>query len=63
MKLNRHARRGTVLVESAVVYPVVFLIVVSIILLGTAVFRFQQVAHIAREASRWASVQWRTLCI
>lgn len=49
-------RRGAVLVESAVVYPVLFLIMLGIILLGMAVFRYQQVAHIARESSRWASV-------
>lgn len=53
---RKHARRGATLVESALVYPVVFLVMLGIILLGTAVFRYQQVAHIAREASRWASV-------
>ncbi len=33
-----------------------FLIVFAIILLGIAVSGYQQVAHTAREASRWASV-------
>ena len=49
-------RRGSVLIESAAIYPILFLIILAIILLGLTVFRFQQVAHIAREASRWASV-------
>lgn len=53
---NRKARRGAALVEAAFVYPVLFLIVFAIILLGLAVFRLQQVAHTSREASRWASV-------
>lgn len=50
------ARPGTVLAESAVVYPVVFLLLFGIILGGLAVFRYQQMAHAAREASRWAAV-------
>lgn len=57
MMMNRSPRRGATLVESALVYPVLFLIVLAIVLLGLAVFRYQQVAHIAREASRWASVK------
>ena len=56
MMRNRKVRRGTILVEAAFVYPVLFLIVLAIILLGLSVFRYQQVAHISREASRWASV-------
>jgi len=38
------------------IYPVLFLLVLAIILLGLSVFRYQQVSHISREASRWASV-------
>jgi Flp pilus assembly protein TadG len=56
MMLRRRQRRGTILVESAMIYPVLFLLILAIILLGIGVFRYQQVAHIAREASRWASV-------
>jgi len=56
MMLRRPTRRGTILVESALIYPVLFMLVLGIILLGIAVFRYQQVAHCAREASRWASV-------
>jgi Flp pilus assembly protein TadG len=56
MILNRKGRTGAVLVESAFVYPVLFLLLLAVILLGAAVFRYQQVSHISREASRWASV-------
>lgn len=56
MLLRRKVRTGTILIESALVYPVLFLLVLGIILIGLAVFRYQQVAHISREASRWASV-------
>jgi len=34
------ARRGTVLAESAMIYPVLFLLVLAIILLGLSVFRY-----------------------
>lgn len=57
MLLNRKLpRRGAVLIESALVYPIVFVIMLGIILLATAVFRYQQVAYMSREASRYASV-------
>ena len=56
MLRRKTARPGTILAETALVYPVLFLLVLAIILLGLAVFRYQQVSHISREASRWASV-------
>lgn len=56
MLRRKKARPGTILAEAALVYPVLFLLVLGIILLGLGVFRYQQVAHISREASRWASV-------
>lgn len=56
MLLRRKARTGSVLIESALIYPVLFLIVLAIVILGVGVFRYQQVSHISREASRWASV-------
>lgn len=56
LRRRRQRRPGAVLVESALIYPFMFLIMLGIILLGTAVFRYQQVAHVAREASRWAAV-------
>jgi Flp pilus assembly protein TadG len=56
MILRRKPRSGAVLVESAIIYPVLFLLSLAVILLGLSVFRYQQVSHISREASRWASV-------
>lgn len=56
MILRRQARKGTILVESALIYPAMFLVILGVILLGLAVFRYQQVSHISREAARWASV-------
>ena len=43
-------------VESAVVYPVLFILLLGIVLLGMTIFRYQQCAHAAREGARWASV-------
>src|SRR2546423_1199946 len=56
MLQRKKARPGTILAESALIYPVLFLLVLAIILLGLSVFRYQQVSHISREAARWASV-------
>ena len=56
MLRRKKARPGTVLIESAFVYPVLFLTILAVILLGQAVFRYQQVTHMAREGARWASV-------
>jgi len=61
MMLRRQkARSGTVLAEAALIYPVLFLLILGVILLGISVFRYQQVSHISREASRWASVHGAT---
>jgi Flp pilus assembly protein TadG len=43
-------------VESALVYPVVLLLVIGLIVGGAGVFRYQEVAHLARQGARWASV-------
>jgi Flp pilus assembly protein TadG len=56
MMLQRQRRSGATLVEGAFVYPVLFLLVLGIILLGIGVFRYQQVSHAAREGARWAAV-------
>jgi len=57
MMLRRQRRKGSVLIEAAMVYPVLIVLMLGIILLSIGVFRYQQVAHIAREASRWAAVR------
>jgi Flp pilus assembly protein TadG len=61
---RRPARRsGATLVEMAIVYSALFLILAGLILGSIAVFRYHQVAQLAREGSRWASVHgadWAT---
>jgi Flp pilus assembly protein TadG len=56
MLQRKTARPGTVLAETALIYPILFLIVLGVIMLGLSVFRYQQASHISREAARWASV-------
>lgn len=55
--LYRHQpRRGAHLVECAVVYPVVFTMLFGLLIGGLGVFRYQEVASLAREGARYASV-------
>jgi Flp pilus assembly protein TadG len=56
MRLHRKPRRAAAAVEFAVVAPLAFLLLIGLIISVMGVFRFQQMAHLAREASRWASV-------
>lgn len=49
-------RRGAAAVEFAFVGPVVLLLVIGLLVGGMGVFRYQSVAHLAREASRFAAV-------
>jgi Flp pilus assembly protein TadG len=49
-------RGGAHLVECAFVYPVLFILVLGLLIGGMGVYRYQQVAHLAREAARFASV-------
>jgi Flp pilus assembly protein TadG len=49
-------RRGATVVEAAVVYPVVFLLTLGFIICVMGVFRYQEVATLAREACRYAAV-------
>src|SRR6516162_10492156 len=48
-------RGGTVALESAVVYPVLFFLVLATFVGGMGIFQYQQVAYLAREAARYAS--------
>jgi Flp pilus assembly protein TadG len=56
MLRRQRQRKGAILLESAVAYPILLTIILAIIVLGLAVFRYQQVAHMAREGSRYAAV-------
>ena len=60
MILTRTRRSGAVLVEAAFIYPILFLLILAILMLGLTVFRYQQVTHAACEASRYASVHGAT---
>lgn len=53
---HRRQRRGATVVEFAVIAPVTFLLLLGLLIGGMGVFRYQQVAHLARDASRWAAV-------
>jgi len=50
-------RRGVTIVESAVVVPVALFLILGLIVGGAGIYRYLQVASLAREASRWASVR------
>ena len=56
MRPNFQQRRGMVTLEFAIVSPVAILLILGPIIGGLGVFRYQQVAALAREASRYASV-------
>lgn len=43
-------------VESAIVLPIAFLLILGLIIGGMGVFRYQEVAHLARLTARYASV-------
>src|SRR5262249_61481133 len=58
LRRHRHdQRRGAALVEAAIVYPVLWLLLIGMIVGGLGVFRYNQVASLAREGSRYASVR------
>jgi Flp pilus assembly protein TadG len=61
MRLQRETRSGTTLVESAVVYPFVILMIFGLMIGGLGVFRYQEMSSLARRAARYAIVhgqQW-----
>jgi Flp pilus assembly protein TadG len=59
-KESRTDRRGVSMVEAAVVYPVTMLLLIGTLVLGIAVFRYQQLQALAREGARYASVHGPT---
>jgi Flp pilus assembly protein TadG len=56
MYVRHQPRHAATLVEFAVVSSVTFLILLGLLIGGLGIFRYQQVARLARDASRWASV-------
>lgn len=51
----RVKRRAAVLVESAVVYPLTFLLLIGLVVGGMGIARYQEVSALAREGARYAS--------
>jgi len=57
MRKSIHARRrGVSTVEFAIVCPIAFFLIFATIVGGIGVFRYQQVAALAREGARYAAV-------
>jgi hypothetical protein len=48
-------RRGATAVECAIIVPVTFLLIFGLIVGGMGVFRYQEVAALARQGARYAS--------
>jgi hypothetical protein len=62
---HRQPRRGITLLEGAVVYPITFLLILGLIIGALGVFRYQEVAALARRGARYASThgaQYRKDC-
>ena len=57
LRVSAPRRRGAVLVETAFVFPVAILLLLGLIVGGMGIFRYQQVAWLAREGARYASVR------
>jgi Flp pilus assembly protein TadG len=51
-----HRRRGAIILESAIIYPVTFMLILGLVIGAMGVFRYQEVASLAREATRYAAV-------
>jgi Flp pilus assembly protein TadG len=55
-RLNQQRRQGTTAVECAMILPVVLILLFGLLIGGLGIFRYQEVAALAREAARYASV-------
>jgi Flp pilus assembly protein TadG len=55
-RLLRNRRRAATLVESAFILPLAFFFILNLVAGGLLVYRYQLVAELAREGSRYASV-------
>ncbi len=63
MRLIRRGRRGQALIEFALVFPIVLLVIFGIIVFGLFIFYQQQLTNVAREAARFAAIHSSTaLC-
>jgi Flp pilus assembly protein TadG len=48
-------RGGALTLESAIIYPVLFFLVLATFIGGMGIFQYQQVAYLARDTARYAS--------
>jgi len=53
---NKNKRSAATTVEYAIVFPALFLLLLGIVIGASGIFRYQETAHLARKAARWASV-------
>jgi len=53
---KRRKRRGSSILEFALVAPIVISLMLSVLVAGLGVFRYEQVTQVARDASRWLAV-------
>ena len=56
MRLTHAKRAGLTAVESALVYPVTFLLILGLLIGAAGIFRYQEVASLARRGARYAIV-------
>lgn len=56
LKFSRHQRWGAVTVEMAIVLQLLILLVIGLCVGELGAFRYHQVAALAHEGARWASV-------
>jgi Flp pilus assembly protein TadG len=56
-KVRGRRQRGNVLLEQALVLPVMMLLMFGVIDMARALYTYHYVSYIAREATRWASVR------
>lgn len=57
LKKRFACRRGAMAVEMALVLPVLLLIVIGLCVAQLGAFRYHQIAALAHEGARWASVR------
>ncbi len=55
-RISGRPRRGANIVEAAIVLPVALMCILGTCVIGLGIFRYQQVATLAREGARYASV-------
>jgi Flp pilus assembly protein TadG len=57
MRLKSARRQGSTVIEFAIVGPVALFLLIGLLVGAMGTFRYQEVAYLARQASRYASVR------